>query len=372
VKRPTLILLALVAFATACKKSAPPPLVAPPPRVEVAAAHRERVAPTVDLTGEVQPVSSVKLLTQAAGTVTDLRVEEGDRVTAGQLLAVIDEATPRAQAARAEAAAQLARATHKQLTVQLGYADKERERMEKLHEGKVVDDRALETARSQADGLRAQVDVAAAQIRQSDADVQAARVMLANCRIVAPMAGVVTRRSVRLHQYVEKAKDALEILDTSAMELTTNLPADLARGLHPKDPLVFRVGGDTGKAYQGEVVAVIPELDPVSRTLRVKARIGNPAGELVAGMFAVAHVPAGEPRDALVVPRTAIHGEGDNGFVWVIRDGAAVRAGVRPGVRSGEAVEIAGEVKEGERVVTAGADALKPGDRVDIAGQGGG
>jgi membrane fusion protein (multidrug efflux system) len=364
----SLLVLAAATGVVACRQTAAPPTEAtlPPARVEVVLAHRERVAPTVELTGEVQPVSSVKLFTEAEGAITELRADEGDRVTAGQLLAVIDERVPRAQVAQAEAAAALARATHFQLAVQLDYADKERERVAKLHEGKVVDDRTWESARSTADALRAQLGVAAAQIRQADAALVAARVHLASCRLVAPLAGVVTRRSVRLHQYVEKAREAFALVDTRAMELVTNVPAELARGLHPGDPLEFHAGGDAAP-YRGEVVAVIPELDPVSRTLRVKARIANPDGRLVAGMFAVAYVPTGAPRESLVVPANAVRGESGSAYVWVVRDGAAARVDVTAGSRAGASVEVQGALGEGERVITAGADALEPGRRVDVA-----
>jgi membrane fusion protein (multidrug efflux system) len=165
---------------------------------------------------------------------------------------------------------------------------------------------------------------------------------------------------VRLHDYVLKDKQVVELLDPSVMEVVVNVPAETAAGLKKGGTLRFAVDALGGKTFEGEIVAVIPQLDPKSRTLRVRAKLPNKDGKLLDGMYAVARIPAGVARDSVAVPTAALRGSDGDFYVWRVSDGRVQKRKVAPGAREGDTVEVSGDLKAGDSVVVAGADTLKP------------
>jgi membrane fusion protein (multidrug efflux system) len=350
--------------AAACKKSAPKPaLVDAPARVELVAAASHHFEPVADLGGEIRPASLANLTTQVDGKITQLTVDEGDKVKVGQLLAVIDDAMARANVERALAAVGVARAAAKAADVQLTAAKSELARSERLFAAKAIDEQTIEAARSRVAGLEAQVGTAGAQIHQAQAEVIVTSTGLAQHRITSPIAGVVARRYPRLHEYIGQGKPIFDLIDTSEMELVTKVPEDAARTLQAGGTLKFDVPS-LGKSFDGKVVAVVPQLDPASRTLRVRARIDNPNGELLDGMYARARVPAGAPREGVSIPEPALRGEGGDRYVWVVKEGKVDRVTVVSGASEAGLVEIQQGLTAGDQVVLGGADGLHPGAKV--------
>ncbi len=359
-------LLCTVVSLGACKKSAStkPAQADAPTRVELVAVASHHFEPAAELSGEIRPANLANLTTQTDGVIVKLTVDEGDRVKAGQLLAVIDDSMARASVERSLASVGVAKAAQRAALVQLDAAKTELVRSEKLYAAKAIDDQTIEAARARVQSLEAQAGTAAAQIHQAQADVNLSATTLAQHRVMAPIDGVVARRYPRLHEYIGKDRPIFDLIDTRAMELVTKVPEEAARSLATGSLLHFEVPSLGGHGYDGKVIAVVPQLDPASRTLRVRARIDNPTGELVDGMYARAKILAGAPHEGPAIPEAALRGEGADRFVWVARDGKAERLAVSLGASDGSLVEIVKGVALGDQVILGGADGLKPGTQV--------
>jgi len=195
------------------------------------------------------------LSAELGAKVAVLPFAEGDRFAAGDLLAALDDALPRAQLQRAEAELQAARA-----------ALSSNQALEKLSSvGKVE----LEQSR--------------AGVARAEAEVSAAQSLLAKCRMTAPFAGRIAEQKVRELQYVQPGQALLDILDDRVLELELIVPSRWLSWL--REGTAFSVTIDeTGRAYPAKVSRAGARVDPVSQTLKVTAAIDGHYPELLAGM----------------------------------------------------------------------------------------
>ncbi|MBK8480913.1 MAG: efflux RND transporter periplasmic adaptor subunit [Proteobacteria bacterium] len=362
-----LLLVCAMLLLGACTKTEAAIAEVPSPRVETTLAVQHQFEPVVELTGEIRPASEARLVSEVAGTLAKLMVEAGDQVVAGALVAQIDDVAPRASLKKAEAAVEVARASLESTRVEREAAQVELDRTERLKAAKVIDARMFENARSRADAAAAQVNMALANLKQTEADVLVGRATLRQYRIAAPISGIVVKRHVRPHEYLGKDKPIVDLIDTRSMELVTSVPAVDARALKLGAPLRFRVGALGDQTFEGRIVAVIPQLDGASRTLPVRAAIANPKGQLMDGMFAVARVPTGASHVGVAIPQGALRGEGGSHYVWAVRGDVVERVAAVVGAGQGGLVEIGRGVAVGDELVLAGAEELKPGMRVTVA-----
>jgi membrane fusion protein (multidrug efflux system) len=187
---------------------------------------------------------------------------------------------------------------------------------------------------------------------------------LAKHVVRAPYPGRLGLRKVDLGDYVEPGDPIVEISDTTALELRFALPqrhiSELAKGQK-----VLGIVGRCGPRFEGQVIAIDPRVDPMTRMVGIRAAVANDLGLLHPGMAVRTRLIVGEHKDALVVPQEAIVREGTKHFVYVVSPENLVDS--RP-VRVGEyfvdGVRILGGLEEGERIVVAGHQKLGPGSKV--------
>jgi membrane fusion protein, multidrug efflux system len=200
-------------------------------------------------------------------------------------------------------------------------------------------------------------------------------------RYVAPISGVISRRGVSLHEYVDtmKNRDIVTIVDNSSMELVASVAADLASGLTKGAKVEFQVKSNTLRTIDGEVSAVNPTVDPRTRTIRLRVRIPNPDGVLKGGMYATGYVTVGGERRAVGVPSQALRQEAaldagdDSGeeadkqsVLWRVKNGTAEKLVVRSGLSDGDLVEILDSVADGDQIIISSPANLKPGIAVQV------
>ncbi|MCS6913708.1 MAG: efflux RND transporter periplasmic adaptor subunit [Myxococcales bacterium] len=373
-----LLLTGLLLAAPSCRRSEalssqerPPP--AEMPTVEVVAAVRHRFAGRVPITGELRPVREVSIKSRIGGDVVDLRVEEGDRVRKGQLLARIAGSSQRAQLAGAQAAVAMAEAARARAVSELERIERDRQRIEALYEKGAIDRKTLDDIRSAARLAEAAVQGAEAQVRQARAGLSAARTGVADTVYRAPFDGIVSRRGVQLHEYLDtmKNREIVAIVDNSEMELQGAVASSLAVGIEPGARVEFEVGALRERSVVGQVVAVSPVVDPRTRTVRLRVRVPNPEGRLKGGMYATGYVAVGGERETVGVPAHAVHHEeaaADGGeersVVWRVREGTAEKVVVQTGAQDGDLVEIVSGIQAGDLVVVSSPGALRPGTAV--------
>lgn len=260
----------------------------------------------VELVGDIESLHRASLGFERAGRVVEIGAEAGAAVTAGALLARLDDSAPAAEFAAARAAAQAARAD-------ADYADAELRRAQGLGEA---------LAQSERDRWSAEVAIRTARAAQTAAEALRLEALHAQCSLYAPFDGVLLARHVTLGSHVAAGAPAFELVDVRSLEARLELPVALTGGVAAGDAVRLRVEG--GGELVAPVVAVLPSADPGTRTFRALLRPPADAA-LAAGMkpggFVRAVVVVRRARGAPKLPRDALL-ENAQGAAVVVADSA--------------------------------------------------
>jgi membrane fusion protein, multidrug efflux system len=310
--------------------------------VGFASVSRDSLVERLRLTGRLtpRPGGAALLTAPAAGVVRSLRVQIGDSVKRGQVVAQLEVPELAGDARQKEAAA--------------AQADREAQRQQRLLDEGITSSR--------------QAEEAAANARQAAAGAAAARDLLARTRVTSPISGVVQEVLVQPGERVEAGKPLLQVVSGDTLDLVASIPAAQLGRLRVGLPAAVAEEGDN--AYTpGRLAALTPGVDSLTNAGAAVVRIPNSAGRLHSGAGATAKVRLGVRRDVLVVPDSAIVLAGDTSVVFVVGpDSIAHQRKVARGVRDDGRTEVEGDLKAGDRVVTTGAFGLQDGMRVVPAG----
>ncbi len=372
-----LLIAAAVDIFTACssvekRPAQPGPVIS---GVQTETAHLESAPQLYQAVGAIHSASTAILAAQVGGTVTEIRVQAGDRVKRGQLLAVLDDRSARAQVQGAEAGVneaiqgeaevdqalkastadrQFAEATfnrYKELLAKNSLSRQEFDGAEARYQAALANERAMEAKKQQV----------LARQQQARSQQDSARTYLSFSRIVSPIDGIVTAKSVDAGTVVMPGTPVLTVEDTARYRLEASLPEEYL----PSAKAGASVSVSTGHGqFEGRVVEVVPAADVTSHTFLVK--IDLPQGcHCRSGEYGQASFPIGEA-NSLAVPSSAVldHGELQGIFV-VAADGHVEYRLVKTGKTFGNRVEILSGLAAGERIAISQIDRLRDGARVE-------
>jgi len=352
-------LLLITALASACSRGdasadtadAANAVLVGPENIVIVRAEVVRTGPTLSGAIEAERVATVRA--EVPGAVMQTYAEAGQRVSAGAILARLDDTAIRDQALSARAGV---------ATAQNAYdiAKRELERAEALVKAGAIAERDLERARNGA--LAAETQLANA--RAIDAS---ARKQQSKTQIVAPFAGVISDRQVNAGDVVSPGAALFTVVDPSTMRLEASVPAQELALIRVGLPVEFSVSGYPTQRFTGRVTRVNPTADPVTRQVRIIATIPN-AGALVSGLFAEGRI-ASETRTAPVVPVAAVDERGVRPSVMRIKNGKVERVEVDLGLRDNqtETIEVRSGVIPGDTVLLGTARGLTPGTPVKVS-----
>lgn len=342
-------LLGLGYYAYTVNRAAPtvPPAPAGAAAVPVVAVEVARAA-AVDFTDDASAVGTLKsgesvvLRPETAGRVAAIHFRDGALVDRGEVLIALDAAIQEAELQQAKANLALARTSH--------------QRNVELLERRFVSQQA--------------VDAAAATLQVQEAAVQLAEAKLARMRIRAPFRGVVGLRNLSVGDFVKEGQDLVNLEDIGQLRVDFRLPEAYIGRLGKGQAIEVASDALPDAAFRAELAAVDPQVDPGGRSLSVRARLDNAAGQLRPGMFVRVRVLFGERRGVLMVPEQAVV-PGGRPAVFKVVDGKAVLTPVRLGVRRDARVEVVEGLADGDAVVTAGQLKLRDGVPVRPVGENG-
>ncbi len=338
--------------------------------VTVSKAAIRVVSMQMSATGDVKPFAEASVISEVAGVIEKLPVERGQRIEAGDVVAVVEHAEASASVRQAEAALQVARAQVLQAKAALANLEIERERAQELFEAKTASKQMLDSINSNRDVSAAAKEVALAQVAQAEAALEQARVFLANHTICAPISGVITDRYVDAGDKNNPSQPIVSIAQVNPVKVLCDFPErDLSLLLVGQNARI-QLDAYPGEEFTAQVTIISPVMDPVARTVAVELRSPNPDGRLRPGMFARVTV-IGEETEILAVPDDAlmrIPGTSAQ-FVFVVEDKVARRVDLRVGRKAGEWTEVSGDIRAGGIVVVEGQSNLRSGDRVRIASE---
>ncbi len=338
-----------------------------------------RLQPTPGLyeaVGTVRSATTSVLGAQISGTVREILVKEGDHVRRGQVLAVLDDRSPRAQLEAAQAGVQeaaqgmaeveqalqaalaerqFAGATYRRyqgLLEKSSLSRQEFEGAEARYKAAVANVRAVEAKKKQLEARRA----------QAQAQHESAETVYSYSRLVSPIGGVVTAKSVDAGTLVMPGTPILTVEDTAHYRLEASLPERLLSKVRPGESVSVEL--DEGR-FEGQVSEIVPAADVGSRTFLVKIDLPKECA-CRSGQYGRALFPVGEQK-RLVVPRSALVQYGALEGLFVVNvDGRVEYRLVKAGKDFGERVEILSGLAEGDRVATSQLERLREGARVEL------
>lgn len=295
---------------------------------------------TLSASGSLRAYNQAAVKARVAGEVREVLVREGETVKAGQVLVRMDDADYRARLAQADGALVAARG-------QLDIAAKARENNRALLDRGFISKNAFDTASSQYDIARANVDSA-----QGALDVT--RKALGDTVIRAPIAGLIASRSVQPGEKVSADNRLLDVVDLSRMEMEVAVPTSDIVGIAPGQEVTVRIEG-LPRSLPATVVRINPATQAGSRSILAYLQLDNPQNVLRAGMFGEARLTLAKKTGVLAAPQSALQNNGESSYVYAIEQDKLVRKPVQTGIvgSDGEAtlVEITAGLAPGARIV---------------------
>ncbi|CAB3917509.1 Macrolide export protein MacA [Achromobacter mucicolens] len=367
------ILLLLVVGARAAFFSAPPP-----PTFAVAEVSRADLEDSVLASGTIDAIERVSVGAQATGQLKSLKVELGDRVKKGQLVAEIDDLTQQNELRNAEAALQTRRAERAAKVATLKQAELAFKRQRQMLAADASSREAYETAEATLAVTRAEIASLDAQIAQAEIQVDTAQVNLGYTRIVSPIDGMVVAVVTKEGQTVNSIQSAPTIIKVAQVDTMTIKAqiseADVTR-VKPGLPVYFTILGEPDERYRATLRAVEPAPDSIQKedaasSLTTSSStstsaavyynglfdVPNPDEKLRISMTAQVFIVLGEAKDAVVVPASALGKRGKDGRyeVRVVLDGNKTETRqVRIGMNNNVQAQVLEGLEVGERVVSA-------------------
>ncbi|NLW56417.1 MAG: efflux RND transporter periplasmic adaptor subunit [Firmicutes bacterium] len=372
--------------------------------VEVVEVTRGDLKQTTALNVTFAPESSVPIIAKTGGTVTQVMVAIGDRVTKGQTLFTIDDHHLQLQVKQAEAAYEMACANLAQ--VQKGVSAEEMKqieslvqqakasyenvsaeskRMEELFQRGMITQQQLEAVQLQkeiaATNLTSaearltaaqkgaspeQLDILQAQVRQAEIALEMAKLQLSYTRVTAPISGVIAQFTVEVGSMAAPSAPAGLIVEDSKMKAKALVPESYVNLLRVGDKVVIEAKAVPGMSFDGTIAAVTPLADQTTRQFPVEISVLNPSNLLKAGMMGTVHLTIGEARDQLLIPVDTVLFEGEQTYAYVVEDGYAVRRTLTTGLDSGGMIAVLEGLAEGEQVISRGQHQVKNGMLVEV------
>lgn len=286
---------------------------------------------------------------RAGGVVRGLHVDVGAPVRAGQALATLESASIGADRSRLEAAQS-----------RVSVAEKNVERLTSLHKEGLGAQKDLLTAEQELAAARAEQRSATAALSMAGAGTTSSSAAGSTYSLTTPLSGVVTQRRATIGKLVAVEELLFEVVDTSALWADLNVGEVDLVDVRAGQNVLVTLDALPNREVRGSVSYVAPEIEPQTRTGRVRVPLKNEDGVLRANMFGRARILTGGKHAVVRVPESAVQRAQSVDVVFVRRsDDVYETRHVQIGLREGGAVEITKGVRAGEEVVTAGSFLLK-------------
>ena len=290
-------------------------------------------------TGTVLANEEVDLKSEVDGKITKILFHEGSYVNAGDLLVKINDDDLQAQLQSAKSRLELQKDTEY--------------RQKKLLEKEAI---------SQED-----YDMTANQLQVNQAEVELIKARIDKTEIRAPFSGIVGLKNVSEGSFVNNSTVIASLQNINPIKIDFSIPERYSSMVEVGDEINFTISGNN-KKYIGKVYAIEPKIDPVTRTLQIRALCSNTGREILPGSFANVELVLKKIENAIMVPSEALIPDIKGQKVFIYRNGFATQQQVETGIRTDLNVQLTSGVNEGDTIITSGMLQLRPGTPVEISG----
>jgi RND family efflux transporter MFP subunit len=357
------------------------------PSVAVAKATRGDVAQALTIEAEFRPFQEIDVHAKVSGYLKSISVDVGDRVQAGQLLAVLEVPELQDEIQQDQAVTRRGEDEVKRAQADL-------ERTESAHEVAHLAATRLATVRKERPNLIAQQDIdeATGRDRVAEAQVSTAKAALASAqqqvqvaragqnktetlfayaRITAPFAGVITHRYADTGAMIQagtssqsQAMPLVKLSQNSVLRLTIPVPESAVPHIHLGVPVSVTVAA-IGKTFPGTVARFADKVDEQTRTMQTEVDVKNADLELVPGMYASVVLTLAAEKHVITVPVQAVDRTGDTASVLAVdANGRLVTRTITLGIETPDRIAVLSGLQDSELVVVGSRSQLKAGSRV--------
>ena len=298
----------------------------------------ERIDNRIRTTGTILANEEVEIRSEVSGKIEKISFREGSRVAKGDLLVKINDDELQAQLKKFEA--------------QLQLAEDVARRRRQLFENKNISPEDYERTVFEVNAI--------------EADIQLYRARIEKTELRAPFAGAVGLRYVSEGSIVSPTIRITMLQDVRRVKVDFSIPEKYAYAVRIGDPITFRRDG-SDHVYRGSAYAIEPKIDPVTRTLLIRAIAENDDLQMMPGAFAEVDLVLSAVENALVIPTEALVPELQGQKVFLYRGGIVTPQSVETGVRSERGIQITSGLAMSDTVITSGILQIRPGMPVEIS-----
>lgn len=302
--------------------------------------------------GTIEEVDGTSLSFSTAGTIKALYIHEGQQVSAGQIIGVVDAST-------SANAVTMAKATTNQARESVRQAEDAYRRMKMLHDnGSLPEIKWVE--------VETKVSQAKQMLTQAQAAEQIARKGLSDTRLKAPFSGYIVGKNAEVGQNVIPGQPIAKLVRIDQVKVKISVPEEDLSHINVGQTITFNVSSLGKENYTGKITEKNVSADPISRAYTVKALVNNANRKLLPGMVCDAYIhDTSTQATGITLPANIIQIDVDNKpFVWVVEKGKAVKRMITLGNDAGENIVIESGLNEGEKVIIEGQQKVSNGQKV--------
>lgn len=342
------------------------------------------ISETVQASGKLHAYKEVEVGAQVSGEISELKVEIGDTVKKGDLIAQIDPRLASNQLKTARATLDSNKAGLLSKEASLTQAKQQYNRQKAMFAEGATSKEALETAEANYKTALAAVDQAKMQIKQAEVSIETAELNMGYTKLIAPMDGTVIAVPAEEGQTLNAGMNTptvIKLAQLDKMKIKAEIAeADVSR-VHPEMKAYFTLlGADNGKRYE----AVLKSIDPAPREISNNGSVSdstaiyyygmlevpNENGELRTYMTANIHFVISEKQRVLKVPSTAVRSRGDTKTVEVLVNGKPEKREVKTGIKDDVDTEIVSGLNAGDEIIVGRSSGTMPKNMPNMGMQG--
>ena len=325
-------LCCLALMMTGCKQFKAPERQ--PIKVNIMKVKPAKINGEQDFSGTVEALSSSTLSFPVAGTVQQIRVSAGQRVTKGELIAVLDEAT--------------LRSTYEAASALLDQAEDAYQRMKQLYDaGSLPEIQWVEVQ---------------SKLKQAQSAETISKKKLADSKLYAPFSGVISEKNVEMGHNVMPGQPVVRLVTINQVKICVSVPENEISHINTGQSVNISVLALNGKTFSGKIIEKGVVAHPLSRSYDVKALIDNHSEELMPGMICTMGISNEEDCSAIILPVSIMQTDEHNRtFVWVNDNGKAQKKIVQTGMLTRNGIVILSGISTGDEVIIEGQQKVSEG-----------